>query len=153
MDKLTTAALGAVLGLYADPDRLSQRLPIIRLLSRPATEIRAAAQRLLPAVASAVDGVASARVVACDSQVGSGALPTRTIPSAGLEMRPLAKRGKGKVLQQLAAVFRALPTPVIGRIQEDAFLLDLRCLDDEAAFETQVAGLTGHWNEVLKPPL
>jgi L-seryl-tRNA(Ser) seleniumtransferase len=151
VDKLTTAALGAVLGLYTDPDRLSDRLPIVRLLSRPSAEIRAAAQRLLPVVAAAVDGIASAHVVACESQVGSGALPTRTIPSAGLEMRPLVKRGRGKVLQQIAAGFRALPTPVIGRIQDDGFLLDLRCLDDDATFGTQVAGLTGRWKEVLKP--
>ena len=147
IDKLTTAALGAVLGLYADPDRLSERLPVIRLLSRPAHEIQAAAERLLPAVASAVKAVASARVVTCDSQVGSGALPTRTIPSAGLEMRPLAKRGKGKVLQQIAAAFRALQTPVIGRVQDDAFLLDLRCLDNEAAFEAQLAGLVDRWKD------
>ena len=85
------------------------------------------------------------RVVACDSQVGSGALPTRTIPSAGLEMRPLVKRGKGKVLQQIAAGFRALPTPVIGRIQDDAFLLDLRCLEDESDFEAQLGALAACW--------
>ena len=147
IDKLTTAALEAVLALYGDPDQLASRLPVIRLLSRPAAEIRAAAERLLPAVAAAVDGVASARVVACDSQIGSGALPTRTIPSAGLEMRPLVKRGKGKVLQQIAAGFRMLPTPVIGRIQDDGFLLDLRCLDDDAAFEAQVAELAGSWRD------
>ena len=145
IDKLTTAALGAVLDLYADPDRLGERLPVIRLLSRPAIEIHAAAERLLPAVRSAVNGVASAHVVACDSQVGSGALPTRTIPSAGLEVRPLTPRSKGRVLQRIASAFRALPTPVIGRIQDDGFLLDLRCLDDEAAFETQLAGLVGSW--------
>ncbi len=142
VDKLTTAALGAVLDLYADPDRLGERLPVIRLLSRPAQEIHAAAERLLPAVRSAVHGVASADVIECDSQVGSGALPTRTIPSAGLEMRPLASRGKGKVLQRIAAAFRALPTPVIGRVQDDSFLLDFRCLDDEAAFEAQLAELS-----------
>jgi L-seryl-tRNA(Ser) seleniumtransferase len=142
IDKLTTAALGAVLDLYADPDRLSERLPVIRLLSRPRQAIHAAAERLLPAVRSSVHGVASAEVVECDSQVGSGALPTRTIPSAGLEMRPLASRGKGNVLQRIAAAFRALPTPVIGRLQDDAFVLDLRCLEDEAAFEAQLAGLS-----------
>jgi L-seryl-tRNA(Ser) seleniumtransferase len=142
VDKLTTAALGAVLDLYADPGRLSERLPVIRLLSRATQEIHAAAERLLPAVRSAVHGVASADVIECDSQVGSGALPTRTIPSAGLEMRPLASRGKGKVLQRIAAAFRALPTPVIGRVQDDAFLLDFRCLDDEAAFEAQLAELS-----------
>lgn len=142
VDKLTTAALGAVLDLYADPDRLGERLPVIRLLSRPAKEIHALAERLAPAVMSAVQGVASADVIECDSQVGSGALPTRTIRSAGLAIRPVARRGQGKVLQRIAAAFRALPTPVIGRIQDDAFILDVRCLEDEVAFETQLAGLS-----------
>jgi len=112
------------------------------LLSRPAQEIHALAERLLPAVRSAVRDVASADVVECDSQVGSGALPTRTIKSAGIAVRPVAKRGQGKVLQRIAAAFRALPTPVIGRVQDDAFFLDFRCLDDEAAFEAQLAGLS-----------
>ena len=142
VDKLTTAALGAVLDLYDDPDRLGERLPVIRLLSRPAQEIHALAERLLPAVRSAVHGVASADVIECDSQVGSGALPTRTIRSAGLAIRPVVTRGQGTLLQRIAAAFRALPTPVIGRIQDDAFLLDVRCLEDEAAFETQLAGLS-----------
>jgi L-seryl-tRNA(Ser) seleniumtransferase len=142
VDKLTTAALGAVLDLYADPDRLGERLPVIRLLSRPAKEIHALAERLAPAVMSAVQGVASADVIECDSQVGSGALPTRTIRSAGLAIRPVARRGQGKVLQRIAAAFRALPTPVIGRIQDDAFILDVRCLEDEVAFETQLAALS-----------
>jgi len=146
IDKLTTAALGAVLRLYADPDRLGERLPVIRLLSRPAQEIRAAAERLLPAVAAAVDGIASVQVIACDSQVGSGALPTRTIPSAGFEIRPLASRGKGRSLLRIAAAFRVLPTPVIGRIQDDAFLLDVRCLEDESAFETQLGKLAASQN-------
>ena len=31
--------------------------------------------------------------------------------------------------------------PVIGRIRDGALLLDLRCLDDEAAFAAQLGGL------------
>ena len=30
---------------------------------------------------------------------------------------------------------------MIGRIQDDAFILDLRCLDDEAAFTAQLSRL------------
>jgi len=41
----------------------------------------------------------------------------------------------------LAAAFRALPIPVIGRIEKGALLLDLRCLDDENAFTDGLAKL------------
>jgi L-seryl-tRNA(Ser) seleniumtransferase len=142
VDKMTIAALSAVLALYTDPDRLAERLPVIRLLARPLEDIRAAAARLLPAVAAAVNGVASVQAITCESQVGSGALPTRTIQSAGLAVRPVAQRGVGTALQRIAAAFRHLPVPVIGRVESDTFVMDVRCLDDEAAFTAQLAELS-----------
>jgi len=141
VDKMTIAALAAVLAIYADPDRLRDRLPVIGLLTRPLPDIQAAAERMLPAVTAALDRVASVSVIACESQIGSGALPTRTIPSAGLAMRPLAERGTGAALQRIASAFRNLPVPVIGRIQDEAFIIDLRCLDDELQFEAQLSAL------------
>jgi L-seryl-tRNA(Ser) seleniumtransferase len=45
------------------------------------------------------------------------------------------------VLRVLTAAFRSLPMPVIGRINEGRFLLDMRCLDDEEAFARDVATL------------
>ena len=41
-------------------------------------------------------------------------------------------------MTKIAEAFRALPAPVIGRVQDSAFLLDLRCLEDEAAFTAQL---------------
>jgi L-seryl-tRNA(Ser) seleniumtransferase len=142
VDKMTIAALSAVLSLYADPARLAERLPVIRLLTRPLPDIRAAAERLLPAVAAAVSAIASVQAVSCDSQVGSGALPTQTIPSAGLAIRPLAERRAGTALHRIATAFRRLPVPVIGRIEDNAFIMDVRCLDDESAFTAQLAELS-----------
>src|SRR5262249_48657699 len=72
---------------------------------------------------------------------GGGALPLETRPSAGLAVRP-AKGRKG-ALAALAAALRGLPTPVVARIDEGALVLDLRCLDDEAAFAANLAGLMG----------
>jgi L-seryl-tRNA(Ser) seleniumtransferase len=143
VDKMTVAALAAVLALYRDPGRLRERLPVVRLLARPAAEVRAVAERLLPAVRAAVGEGATIEVVACESQIGSGALPTRTIPSAGLSIRPrTGRRGAGAAAQALAVAFRALPTPVVGRILDDALVLDLRCLEDEDAFSRNLSRLT-----------
>ena len=141
-DKLTIAALGAVLRLYADPDRLAERLPTLRLLTRPAAAIAAAAARLQPVLAARLAGQATVEVVPCQSQIGSGSLPVDLLASHGLLCRPLAgKRGKGRALQRLAAAFRALPVPVLGRLQDDALLFDLRCLEDEAGLAESLAAL------------
>jgi len=141
VDKMTMAALSAVLSLYFTPERLVQTLPTLRLLTRPAADILALAKRLCPALAARLGGAASVEVIACDSQIGSGALPTQRIASAGLAIRPAQRRGAGTALNRLAAAMRALPVPVIGRIQDGRLVLDLRCLEDEAGFAAQLAEL------------
>ena len=139
VDKMTVAALSAVLDIYADTDRVAERLPVIRLLTRPVADIHALAEGLLGPVKDALAGHATIRITDCLRQIGSGALPTRTIPSVGLAIEPLARRGAGRSLQQIALAFRHLTIPVIGRVQDDAFVLDLRCLDDAARFTAQLA--------------
>ncbi|MBI4192189.1 MAG: L-seryl-tRNA(Sec) selenium transferase [Betaproteobacteria bacterium] len=137
VDKVTLAALEATLRLYADPERLTRELPTLRLLTRPRAEIETQAQRVLPAIVAAVAGCADAQIIACASQIGSGALPVEALPSAGIALTPRAKR-KGTAAAAIADAFRALPVPVIGRIKGNAFILDLRCLDDEAGFIAQL---------------
>jgi L-seryl-tRNA(Ser) seleniumtransferase len=142
VDKLTIAALAAVLALYRNPERLAQRLPVLRALTRTATSVRESAERLRLVLDRRLSGTASVEVIECESQIGSGALPTQRIPSAGLAIRPVTgKRGAGAALERLAAAFRNLPGPVIGRIQGGALILDLRCLEDEAGFMAQLADL------------
>jgi L-seryl-tRNA(Ser) seleniumtransferase len=141
LDKIRLAAIEATLRLYRDPDRLAERLPTLRMLARPRGEIEALAERVAPALAAAVGPRFTVAAIACASQIGSGALPTETIPSAGLAVRATAARGTGRALAALAAAFRDLDRPVIGRIEDDAFVLDLRCLEDEAAFVRNLASL------------
>jgi len=142
LDKIRLAALEAVLRLYADPDRLAQRLPALRLLTRSAAEIEGLAQRVLPVVAGAFTEVAAVEIIATKSQIGSGALPVSLLPSAGLALRPTV--GSGKAVERLAQALRDLPIPVIGHIANGAVVLDLRCLEDEDGFVGQLAA--------LKPP-
>lgn len=140
--KTTLAALEATLRLYRDPDRLCERLPTLRLLTRPADEIQALAERLLPQLQTALNGWAEASIEPCSSQIGSGALPVERLASRALVMRVPGKR-PGKALGKLESAFRQLARPVIGHIREDAFRLDLRCLEarEEAAFSAQLANL------------
>jgi L-seryl-tRNA(Ser) seleniumtransferase len=136
LDKIRLAALEAVLRLYADPDRLAERLPALRMLTRPQGEIGVSGQRLLPAVAQALDGIAKVSLVETRSQIGSGALPVSLLPSTALALRPICR--SGAAVEALARALRALPIPVIGRIEGGRVLLDLRCLEDETAFLDQL---------------
>jgi len=138
-DKMTIAALSAMLGLYANPARALQKIPALRLLARPESEIRALAERLQPLVSDSVKASAMVEIVACNSQVGSGALPVDALASAGLAIRPETnRRGNGAALKRLAQAFRNLPQAVIGRIHEGRFVLDLRVLEDEETFIQQL---------------
>jgi len=136
VDKMTLAALEATLKLYRKPESLARQLPTLRLLTRSQAEIQALALRILPAVQAAMEGLAQAHVEACLSQIGSGSLPVDLLPSACLSLRPQAKGGRA--LNRLAAAFRELPVPVIGRIEDGALRFDLRCLEDEAGFLSQL---------------
>ena len=142
LDKMTIAALEAILRLYRDPDSLAERLPTLRLLTRPEGDIKAVAARVLQPLQDRLGGNYSVALCACASQIGSGSLPVERLASHGLAIRPARKgRGEGTALEKLAAALRALPVPVIARIEEGAIVLDMRCLEDEAGFISQLAEL------------
>lgn len=132
VDKIRLAALEATLRLYRDPERLAARLPTLRLLARTRAELAARAEALAAPVAARLGAGFTVEVADCASQIGSGALPLETLPSAALAIRPAG--GSGGALNALQAALRDLPVPVIGRIAEGALILDLRCLEDEAGF-------------------
>jgi L-seryl-tRNA(Ser) seleniumtransferase len=131
LDKLRLAALEATLRLYRDPDRLAERLPTLRLLARPAAQIRAMADRLAAPLTAWAGPDWRVEIVACRSQIGSGALPVETLESAGLALHPTGA-APGRALATLAARLRALSPPVIGAVRDNALRLDLRCLEDAA---------------------
>jgi L-seryl-tRNA(Ser) seleniumtransferase len=143
-DKMTLAALEAVLALYRDPDRLRERLTTLRLLTRDPDDIRHMAQRLLPHAQAAFAGAAEVALCDCQSQIGSGSLPVDRLPSTALAIAPrTGRKGQGSALRALHARLAGLPVPVLGRVHEGALWLDLRCLEDEAGFVAQLETLAG----------
>lgn len=144
-DKLTLAALHAVLQLYTNPERLSEELPTLRWLTRDVTKIEQMAMRLAPIVQGYCEHLEMNFQVTVDrtySQVGSGAMPVDKLESAALKLTQPEVKRPGKALKMLGRAFRELSTPVIGRISVDALWLDLRCLEDEAEFVDNLRGLT-----------
>ncbi|STS78777.1 L-seryl-tRNA(Sec) selenium transferase [Klebsiella pneumoniae] len=77
---MTLAALEATLRLYQHPEALREKLPTLRLLTRPAEEIRRLAERLQPDLAAHYADFAVS-VAACQSQIGSGSLPVDRLPA------------------------------------------------------------------------
>ena len=140
LDKVTIAALAATLQLYLDPDSLTQRVPTIRMLARAVDDIQTVAEQVQSSLSAAVGDGFQVSIIDCQSQIGSGSLPVERLPSKALAIGTSKGKPGGK-LQKLADAFRALPTPVIGRIQDDAFLLDLRCLEDVSGFTAQLGDL------------
>ena len=128
MDKARLAALEHVLRLYLDPDRLAERLPALRLLTRAEADIAATADRILPDLHHHFPTLTAA-MAPCRSQIGSGALPVDLLPS-----RAVTLAGPG--LDAAAARLRGLSIPVLGRIAEGRLWLDCRCLEpaEEARF-------------------
>jgi L-seryl-tRNA(Ser) seleniumtransferase len=140
LDKMTLAGIAEVLKLYRNPDQLKQKLPTLRHLTRPQEDIRSQAQRIGPALETALGEAFRVEIVDAASQVGSGSLPVETIPSAAIAIRS-AVVGED-LTRSLSGAFRKLPIPVIGHVHKGSLLLDLRCLDDEAGFVSQLTSLT-----------
>ena len=142
VDKMTLAALEAVLLLYRNPQQLGQRLTTLRLLTRSQSEIEALGRQLLAPLQTALAGQATVELRSCQSEIGSGSFPVERLPSAALVVFPATKgRGSGTALKRLAKQFRSLPIPVLGRVGEGALWLDLRCLENADEFVAQLCDL------------
>ncbi|MEQ9720121.1 L-seryl-tRNA(Sec) selenium transferase [Yersinia alsatica] len=135
-DKMTLAALDATLRLYQQPDRLTELLPTMRLLTRPAEAIAESAQRVRAELADHYAHFTLA-VEPCWSQIGSGSLPVDRLPSWAVTFTP--KDGSGSALEALTERWRSLAKPVIGRVADGRLWLDLRCLEDEATLLRELA--------------
>lgn len=138
LDKVTLAALEAVLKLYSKPESLTENLPTLALLTRAAEEIEHSAKTLAECLKQKLPESIEITVRACESQIGSGALPTKTIPSHAVV---LEGRDSTQSIESIAAITRSLPEPVIGRVHKNALWFDCRALTDQPA----IAASIDHW--------
>ncbi|MFT5450434.1 MAG: L-seryl-tRNA(Ser) seleniumtransferase [Gammaproteobacteria bacterium] len=127
VDKLRIAALQETLRCYRNPDSLAQELPTFRSMLRAQSEVLAQAERLVPAIKARLPNDLDIGAEATQAQPGSGALPGQAIASAAIVIA-----ASGGRLKTIEAALRALPVPVIGRIQDGKLQLDVRGLSDEA---------------------
>lgn len=136
-DKLTYAALAAVLKLYLDPDTLVGKLPVATMLTTSRETLRERAETLRRQLPATIGEVAVADI---PGQIGSGALPLTELPGAGLRITR-----DGRATERLARALRHGEPPVVGYVQDDALMLNLLTVrEDElaelAALLTMAAG-------------
>ena len=124
---MTLAAFLATLKLYVTPEQLRDEVPTLHFLTRPAEDIKQVALSVLPLFEARFSGRFKCNVRELDSQIGSGALPTKTIKSFGLTFEPTGKAGD-QALAEFASELRSAKTPIIGRIARHQFILDCRML-------------------------
>ena len=143
LSKLPMVALEATLKLYLRPEGLAYQLPTLRWLTRPQEQIKATASNLLNIFAKSLMPQYKVEAVPMMSQIGSGSLPVDTLASYGLAITPniVGTKGVGSALLKLSTALRALPIPIIGRVERNKIMLDCRCIDDYQLISTQIAFL------------
>ena len=119
VDKLTLAALEATLALYREPERARREIPALAMLTAPVGALRERAKNV---AASLVSRGVAAGVTESVATVGGGAFPTAQIASAAVALSGDA--------DQLARRLREIDLPIVGRIEHDTLLLDMRSIPE-----------------------
>jgi L-seryl-tRNA(Ser) seleniumtransferase len=131
VDKMTYAALEATLTEYA-AGRAATTVPVQRMLTMTADEVRARAEVLAAAIRTRTGW--RAEIVAGTSAVGGGSAPGVELPTW---LVAIAKDALSP--DALEDRLRRLTPPVIARIEGDRVLLDLRTVLPSQ--DTQLAAL------------
>jgi L-seryl-tRNA(Ser) seleniumtransferase len=123
--KLTLAALEATLRRYRQSPNIVQEIPTLKAFTRPVDEIREMGQELVPRLRIALGGEFQINLENSTAQIGSGAMPTEELPTIAVSVEH-----KKLSANAIAQKFRTANPPIIGRIKDDRFLLDLRTIFD-----------------------
>jgi L-seryl-tRNA(Ser) seleniumtransferase len=123
--KLTLAALEGTLRRYRQSPDIVQEIPTLRSFTRALDEIAQTGKELLPKLQAALRDDYYLTLEDSTSQIGSGALPTEELPTMVIAIVHTTLNAS-----RIAERFRRADPPIIGRIQDDRFLLDLRTIFD-----------------------
>ena len=123
--KLTLAGLEATLRRYRQSPNIVEEIPTLRAFTRSVEEIRATGEQLLPKLQTALGAEFRIQLEDSTAQIGSGALPTEELPTVVVSVA-----NPKLTANTIAQKFRTADPPIIGRIKNDRFLLDLRTIFD-----------------------
>jgi L-seryl-tRNA(Ser) seleniumtransferase len=126
IDKLTLAALEITLRCYRDLEKAVESIPTLRMLTLSLKQIEKKAKKLGTMLKKTGDSRINIQLVNISSTAGGGALPLLNLPSKGV----------GVKIQNISAnaietYMRENKSPIIGRIEEDIFIMDMRTVQDD----------------------
>lgn len=130
-DKLTLAGLEATLRLYRDEPQALAAIPTLRMITQSAEEVKRQAQSLARRLRRRLPAEATLSLVPTISRVGGGSLPQVELPSWAIS--PTHPAWPAHQLDR--ALHETMP-PIIGRVEHQRLLLDVRTIlpEDESTF-------------------
>ncbi len=139
IDKFTAAALEATLRLYLDDHTALRRVPVLAMIGLDPETLLRRGRAFLRRLRRRLPGHLRAALVPTVSRAGGGSLPLQDLPSVAVAVSSNLL-GANELEERL----RAGAFPVIGRIEDGLFLLDLRtvAVDELPLVADALVGLT-----------
>ena len=124
IDKFTAAVLESVFHEYIDEERAVKNIPVLNMINRNAEDIRICAEKLSDKLKEFADFL-EINTEECLSQIGGGSLPLERIKSYSVSIKPKTMSCAG-----FERKLRNSEIPVIGRVVNDTYYIDLRTILD-----------------------
>ena len=130
--KMTIAGMEATLRLFVNRETVREEHPTYRMLSLALEGLETRARKVADDLGDPKEMAAEIRVVDGETQVGSGSVPTETVPTKLLSVRA-ASLSAGKLARDL----RYGDPPIFARVRKEAVLFDFRTIqpDEDALVE------------------
>ncbi|MDP2899162.1 MAG: L-seryl-tRNA(Sec) selenium transferase [bacterium] len=124
--KMTIAAMEATLRLFLNREKLREEHPTYRMLSLTVNELETRARKVADDLSDLNGTAADIRVVDGQTQVGSGSVPTETVPTKLLSVRAISL-SSGNLAKEL----RYGAPPIFARVHKETVLFDFRIIQQD----------------------
>ena len=134
IDKFTAIALESVFHEYINEEKAVKNIPVLKLINKSVEDIKTQAVALYDKLIYEIGNHCEVKIESCESQIGGGSLPLERINSFCLTFKPLYISTAA-----LEKQLRYIKTPVIGRVINDNFIIDMRTVlegEDEIILNT-----------------
>ncbi len=121
IDKFTLAGLESVLRLYLDESTALREIPTLAMITEPVAQVEERARDLAKRMSCLMGGACPLEIVPVSSRVGGGAMPEQPVASWAVALKP-----RDINVAHMEERLRHAQPSVIGRIENDRLLLDMR---------------------------